>query len=144
MEADSISLPPAGTVLKKRQVLAEVAAAGKKAKVLSPFAGTISVINHDVEESPNLAWRDPYGRGWLLILQPEPPEQISQLYSGEPAKTWFTKQGMDLAALFMKWAPKPSKKGETQDGQLIRRIIRDRWDQIIEILMDPNGEKKRC
>ena len=104
MEADSISLPPAGTVLKKRQVLAEITAAGKKAKVLSPLTGTVSVINHDVEESPNLAWRDPYGRGWLFILQPEPLDQISQLYSGEPAKAWFTKQAVNLATLFMKWA----------------------------------------
>ena len=44
----------------------------------------------------------------------------------------------------MKWAPKPSKKEETQDGQLIRKIIRDRWDQLVEILLDPNGEKERC
>ena len=116
MEADSIRLPPAGTVLKKRQVLAEITAAGKKARVLSPFTGTISVINHDVEESPNLAWRDPYRRGWLLILHPEPPDQISQLYSGEPAKTWFTKQATNLATLFIKWAPKPSKKESPRMG----------------------------
>jgi bidirectional [NiFe] hydrogenase diaphorase subunit len=140
MEADSIRLPPASTVVKKRQVLAEIAAARKKARVLSPFTGTISVINHDVEESPNLAWRDPYGRGWLFILQPEPPDQISQLYSGEPAKTWFTKQAMDLTALFMKWAPRPSKKEETQDGQFIRRMIRHHWDQLTEILLKNNDK----
>jgi len=144
MEADSIRLPPAGTVLKKGQVLVEIAAAGKKARVLSPFTGMISVINRDVEESPNLAWRDPYHRGWLLILKPEPPDQISQLYSGEPAKTWFTKQAMNLSTLFMKWAPHSSKKEQAQDGQLIRAIVRKHWDKLAEVLLDPNGEKKRC
>jgi len=135
MEADSISLPPAGTVLKKRQVLAEITAAGKKAKVLSALTGTISLINHDVVESPSLAWRDPYRRGWLLIIQPEPLNEISQLYSGEPAKTWFTKQAMNLTSFFMKWAPHPSEKEETRNGQLIRTIVRKHWDKLTEVLL---------
>jgi glycine cleavage system H protein len=135
VEADSIRLPPAGAVLKKKQVLAEITAAGKKARVLSPFTGTISVINRDVEESPNLAWKDPYRRGWLLLLQPEPPDQISRLYSGEPAKAWFTKQAANLTTLFMKWAPPSSSKEETQDGRLIRTIVRKHWDKLAEVLL---------
>jgi bidirectional [NiFe] hydrogenase diaphorase subunit len=140
MEADSIHLRSPGTVLKKRQVLAEIMAAGKKASVLSPFAGTISVINRDVEESPNLAWRDPYRRGWLLILQPEPPDQMSRLYSGEPAKAWFTKQAANLATLFMKWAPPSSRKEQTQDGQLIRAIVQKHWDKLAEVLLKNNDK----
>jgi glycine cleavage system H lipoate-binding protein len=135
VEADSIRLPSAGAVLKKKQVLAEIMAAGKKARILSPFAGTISVINHDLHESPNLAWRDPYGRGWLLMLEPETPHQLSQLYSGERAKAWFTEQAINLTTLFMKWAPHSSKKEETQDGQLIRTIVRTHWDKLAEVLL---------
>jgi bidirectional [NiFe] hydrogenase diaphorase subunit len=138
MGADSIRLPPPGTVLKKGEVLAEITAAEKKARVLSPFTGTVSVINHDVEESPNLPWRDPYRRGWLLILQPESPDQISQLYSGEPARAWFTKQAENLATLFIKWAPRSSKKEQTQDGQLIRAIVRKHWDKLAEVLLKNN------
>ena len=140
MEADSIGLPRPGTVLKKNQVLAEITSAEKKATVLSPFTGTVSVINPDVEESPTLVWRDPYRRGWLLVLQPEPPDQISRLYSGEPAKAWFTKQAENLATLFMKWAPRSSKKEEVQDGQLIRTIVRKHWDKLAEVLLKNNDK----
>jgi len=140
MEADSIGLPRPGTVLKKNQVLAEITSAEKRATVLSPFTGTVSVINHDVEESPSLAWRDPYRRGWLVILQPEPPDQISRLYSGEPAKAWFTKQAANLATLFMKWAPRFSKKEEVQGGQLIRTIVRKHWDKLVEVLLKNNDK----
>jgi glycine cleavage system H protein len=135
VEADSIRLPPRGTVLEKRQVLAEITAAGKKASVLSPFAGTVSVVNHDVEESPSLAWRDPYRRGWLVILKPEPPDQLSRLYSGEPAKAWFAKQAAKLATLFMKWAPRSSKKEKIQDGEVIRAIVRKHWDGLVKVLL---------
>jgi glycine cleavage system H lipoate-binding protein/ferredoxin len=135
MEADSISLPPAGSTLKKGEVLAEITAAGKKTRVLSPLTGTISAINRDVEESPDLAWRDPYRRGWLLMVQPDHPEEISRLYSGEPAKTWFTKQALNLTTLFMKWAPKPSKKEKARDGQSIRKIVREHWDRLREVVL---------
>jgi glycine cleavage system H lipoate-binding protein/NAD-dependent dihydropyrimidine dehydrogenase PreA subunit len=135
MKADSIKLPPVGSSLKKKEILAEIIADGKKMKVLSPFTGTVSVVNRDVEESPNLAWRDPYCRGWLFMIQPDHPEEISQLYSGESAKTWFTKGAKNLATLFMKWAPNPSKKNRLQEGQLIRKIIHDHWDKLIEILL---------
>jgi bidirectional [NiFe] hydrogenase diaphorase subunit len=142
IEADSIKLPSVGNVLKKEQVLAEIVAAGKKAKVHSPLSGSVSAVNRDVEESPNLAWKDPYHRGWLLMIKPDHPEEISQLYSGEAAKTWFAKQAINLNTLLMKWAPKPSKKESPQEGQLIPRIMHDKWDKLIEILLKNNDKPK--
>ncbi len=144
MEADSIRLPPVGSVLKKRQTLAEIVTAGKKIKVPSPLAGTVSVLNRDVEESPTLAWRDPYRRGWLIMIQPEKTEEVSELLSGNRAKEWFSRQAAGLATLFMKWAPKPPKKGESLDGHLIRRIVRDRWDELTQVLLNRGNGKKRC
>jgi len=139
-EADSIKLPSVGSVLKKGQVLAEMIGAGKKVKIRSPLSGHISAVNRDVEESPNLVWKDPYRRGWLLMIQPDHPEEISQLYSGEAAKTWFTKQAIHLTRFLVKWAPKSSKKEEAQDGRLIQRIIRDQWDKVTEILLTHGKE----
>lgn len=136
MAADSISLPPQGSVLKKRQALAKITAAGKEVKILSPLAGAVSVINHDVEESPNLAWRDPYRRGWLLMIQPEHPEELFELYSGEEAKDWFTKQASNLNALFKKCVLNPSKKMELHEGQWLRGIIQDHWDKLIKMLLN--------
>lgn len=135
MRADSISLPPVGSHLKKGQVLVEIIAAGKKAEVLSPLMGTVSVKNHDVEESPNLAWRDPYHRGWLLMIQPDHPEQIFRLYSGEKAKTWFTQQTSKLTVLLRRWVPKPSKKEKLHEGQLTWKVIHDQWNKLAEFLL---------
>ena len=134
MEADSITLPPLGSSLKKNQVLAEIKAAGKEAKVLSPLTGTVSAVNRDVAESPSLAWRDPYHRGWLLLIEPEHPEEISHLYSGDSAKTWFTQEAKKLATLFTESVLKPSKKDGTQEGS-IREVIRDQWDKLVKILL---------
>jgi bidirectional [NiFe] hydrogenase diaphorase subunit len=135
MEADSIKLPPVGSSLKKSQVLAEVMVDGKKAKVLSPLTGTVSAVNRDVEESPNLAWRDPYRRGWLLMIEPGHPEEISQLYSGESARTWFIQEAKKLATLVTERTPNPSQKDEPQEGRSMRKVIHRRWDKLKKILL---------
>ena len=135
MEADSITLPSIGGPLKKNQVLVEIRAAGKEAKILSPLTGTVSAINRDVEESPRLAWRDPYRRGWLLMIEPAHPEEISHLYSGESARTWFIQEAEKLATLFKGSALNPSKKAGTQEVRSIRIVIRDQWDYLIKILL---------
>ena len=135
-KADSISLPPVGTLLKKKQALAEISASAKKIKILSPIAGTVSAVNRDVEEYPSLIWRDPYRRGWLIMIQPDHPEEISKLLSGNQAKEWFSKQATNLANHFTKWASNPSKKGEVLDSLSIQEIIRERWDQLSKILLN--------
>ncbi len=136
MEADAITLPPIGGSLKKNQVMAEIRAVGKEAKVLSPLTGTVSVVNRDVEESPNLTWRDPYRRGWLLMIEPGHPEEISHLYSGESAKTWFIQEAEKLATLFTESALNPSKKDGPQEGRSIRMVIRNQWDNLVKILLE--------
>jgi len=37
----------------------------------SPFKGTIVELNSELEESPELINQEPYGRGWMVLVQPE-------------------------------------------------------------------------
>jgi bidirectional [NiFe] hydrogenase diaphorase subunit len=134
-DAESIRLPPVGSNLLKDGILAEITTDGKKATLYSPLTGIISVVNRDVMESPNLAWKDPYRRGWLLMIRPGPLEDISRLYSGEKARGWFTQQVQNLVDLLDEWNPNPSKKDKVLEGQWFREIIRERWDRLTEILL---------
>ena len=140
MEAESAKFPSVGSPLKKKEVLVEISASGRKAKILSPLSGTVSTVNRDVEESPNLAWRDPYRRGWLIGLQPDRPKEVSELFSGPQAKEWFSKEAMNLATHLIKWAPNPFRKGELLKGPLIRKIIRGKWNQLKQIILAPKAD----
>jgi bidirectional [NiFe] hydrogenase diaphorase subunit len=140
MEAESARFPSVGRLLNKDEVLVEISASGRKAKILSPLSGTVSAVNRDVEESPNLAWRDPYRRGWLISLQLDHPEEVSKLFSGHQAKEWFSKEAMNLATHLIKWAPNPSRKGKLLEGPLIREIIRGKWNQLKQIMLAPKAD----
>ena len=41
----------------------------------SPLKGTIVEVNPALQESPELINQDPYGKGWMIVVQPENPER---------------------------------------------------------------------
>jgi bidirectional [NiFe] hydrogenase diaphorase subunit len=135
LKAEAIHLSPVGRPIREREVLAEISSSGKKAKVLSPLSGIVSAINHDVVENPSLVWRDPYGRGWLILLKPDHPEEILKLLSGPKAKEWYSRQTSNLVNHLVKWAPNPSPKGDILGNSSLREILRGKWEKLTKILM---------
>jgi len=53
--------------------------------VPSPVTGEILESNTEVEKSPVLVNQDPYGKGWLVKMKVNNPEEIKQLLTGSDA-----------------------------------------------------------
>jgi bidirectional [NiFe] hydrogenase diaphorase subunit len=136
LKADGLHLPPVGSSIQEKEVLAEISAYGKKAKILSPLSGVVSAINNEVVENPSLVWRDPFRRGWLVLLTPDHPEEISKLLSGPKAKEWYSKQTLNLFNHLLKWAPNPSPTGNLLENLSLREILRGKWEQLAKILLE--------
>jgi glycine cleavage system H lipoate-binding protein/ferredoxin len=141
-EADAVILPSVGKALKKNGILVEIIAGVKKVQIPSPLNGTISAVNPDVEEDPTLVWKAPYDRGWLVMIEPDPWEDLAKLRSGTLARAWFTQGAADLAALFMerakaadRRAAESSKTPRSYTRNWIRQITRERWDQMRKTLL---------
>jgi glycine cleavage system H protein len=135
LKADGLHLPAVGTDLKKAEVLAEISTTGKKAKILSPLSGVVSAINQEVVENPSLLWRDPYRRGWLILLTPDHPEEISRLLSGFKAKDWYSKQTSNLLDHILKWASNSSLNGDILENANLREILRGKWEKLVKIVL---------
>jgi glycine cleavage system H lipoate-binding protein len=135
LKADGLHLPPVGSPMQEKEALAEISSSGKKIKILSPLSGTVSGINHEVVENPSLVWRDPYRRGWLILLTPDHPEKISNLLSGLKAREWYSKQTLSLFNHLVKWAPNPLPKGDLLDNSLIQEILHGRWEKLAKVLL---------
>ncbi len=55
-----------------------------------PVSGTVVEINQKVIDDPGLANRDPYGEGWLVLLEPEGGMAALQgLVHGPELATWL-------------------------------------------------------
>jgi glycine cleavage system H lipoate-binding protein len=65
-----ISLPKIGTKLKPNQAGWSIQREDKTAEVLSPMSGIVMSTNQNALRHPDLARKDPYGQGWLVVIDP--------------------------------------------------------------------------
>lgn len=66
-----VSLPEPGTAVTAGQPLGEVESTKSVSDIYSPVDGTVIERNTELEKHPELVNSDPYGAGWLVVLQPE-------------------------------------------------------------------------
>ncbi|MFH1122894.1 MAG: glycine cleavage system protein GcvH [Pseudomonadota bacterium] len=54
-------------------------------KLVAPVSGEIVEINEDLEEDTSLINSDPYGKGWILVIEASDLEsELEDLMQGEP------------------------------------------------------------
>lgn len=61
---------PAGTVLAPGDEVASIETIKTNVAVPSPFGGAIAEANPAMELSPEIINQDPYGEGWLALIDP--------------------------------------------------------------------------
>ena len=58
--------------------------------LVAPLSGVIEEINEEVESRPELLNEDPYGEGWLVVINPTDLEQeLKNLMNFEKAVAWY-------------------------------------------------------
>lgn len=65
-----VEVQPPGTILRRGDELANVETIKVTLAVASPLSGTIRQVNEELEDSPELVNQDPYGAGWLALIEP--------------------------------------------------------------------------
>jgi len=48
-----------------------------------PVSGTVEATNDDLLDAPELVNDDPYGDGWMLVVEPDDPDELAELLSAE-------------------------------------------------------------
>jgi glycine cleavage system H protein len=81
-----VGLPEPGTEVQAGQPLGEVESTKSVSDVYSPVTGRVVEKNADVEATPELLNDDPYGRGWLVKIQPEGGEATGLLSADDYQK----------------------------------------------------------
>lgn len=59
-------------------------------KISSPVSGRVVAVNEEVVKNPGLVNEDPYGKGWLLTMEPSNlEEELNKLITGDAAIEWL-------------------------------------------------------
>jgi glycine cleavage system H protein len=72
-----------GETLKKEEVFGTIEAVKTVSDIFMPVGGDILEVNPALEESPDLVNKDPYGKGWMIKIKINDPEEVKTLLSAE-------------------------------------------------------------
>jgi len=78
-----IDIPSVGKKLSAEEVFGTVEAVKTVSDLFLPLAGTVTQINPALEASPELVNSDPYGKGWMIKMTVDNPDDVNSLLSAE-------------------------------------------------------------
>ncbi|MHB8621412.1 MAG: glycine cleavage system protein H [Chloroflexota bacterium] len=85
-----LDLPPVGARLGRGEAFGSLEAGKFVGSLRCPVAGRVLAVNQDALVDPGLVNRDPYGQGWLLVLEvADPAGEIAALVQGEAIRGVF-------------------------------------------------------
>jgi glycine cleavage system H protein len=74
-----VQLPDAGTKVEKGGPLGEVESTKSVSQVYAPVSGTIVQVNSELSDAPEQVNADPYGDGWLVVIEPSDASELDGL-----------------------------------------------------------------
>lgn len=76
-----VDLPATGTRVEKGQPFGEVESTKSVSDLYAPVNGTIVERNESLESSPELVNTEPYGQGWLIVIEADEAKAVETLLS---------------------------------------------------------------
>jgi len=74
-----IDLPDADTPVEVNSELAEIESTKATSSVISPVGGTVIEVNEELAESPEIINEEPYGKGWVAVLEMDDESELDEL-----------------------------------------------------------------
>ncbi len=78
-----VELPTAGKEVKVGEILGNVESVKTVSEVFSPVSGSVKEANGKLVDSPELLNKDPYGQGWVAVVEMSDPSELSPLMSAD-------------------------------------------------------------
>lgn len=78
-----VDVPKVGTTFQAEDQLGEVESTKATSTIYTPVTGKILQVNEELQDHPELLNQDPYGRGWIAVLELSTPDEVDGLMTAE-------------------------------------------------------------
>ena len=72
-------LPAIGDVLEQGEEFGTLESTKAVSELYLPVGGEVVDVNRQLEDDPGLVNRDPYGKGWIVLVKPESMDEFGEL-----------------------------------------------------------------
>lgn len=74
-----VDVPATGLAVTSGETFSEVESTKSVSDIFAPVSGTIVDVNADLADRPELLNEDPYGDGWICVIELSDPGQLDGL-----------------------------------------------------------------
>lgn len=78
-----VQLPEPGTAVEAGESFGEIESTKSVSDVYAPVNGTVVEINSELSDSPQKLNEDPYGEGWLCVIEAPDATDLSSLLDAD-------------------------------------------------------------
>ena len=87
-----VELPKVGIVVKVGQEISEVESTKATSSIYSPVNGNIIEVNVGLQDHPEYINQDPYGQGWIAVIELLNPDIMDHLMTASQYKEFLSSQ----------------------------------------------------
>jgi glycine cleavage system H protein len=74
-----VQLPEVGAIVSAMSSIAEVESTKSVSDIYAPVSGTVVEVNAGLESTPEQLNQDPYGIGWIFVIEMSEPSEVDAL-----------------------------------------------------------------
>ena len=78
-----VEVPEVGAAVDANGKVSEVESTKSVSDIFAPVAGTVVEVNGDLADAPERLNDDPYGEGWILVLEPSDAGDLDGLLDAD-------------------------------------------------------------
>lgn len=82
-----VEIPVVGLEVAAAEKVSEVESTKSVSDIYAPVAGTVVAVNDALADSPERLNDDPYGDGWICIIDPTDPTSVDALLDADGYRT---------------------------------------------------------
>lgn len=87
-----IEMPKVGATVSAGQEIGEVESTKTTSAIYSPVSGSVIKVNAELKDHPELVNSDPYGRGWMVVVELSDPAQVDSLMTATQYEAFLAAQ----------------------------------------------------
>lgn len=84
-----IELPETGIETDANAIIGEIESTKTTSTIEAPVSGKIVEINDGLEETPEVINEDPYGKGWIAVIDMTDPEEVNDLMDSKGYQSYI-------------------------------------------------------
>lgn len=87
-----IELPEVDTHVEADTEMAEIESTKTSSPVVAPVSGIVVEVNEELIDHPEIINEDPYGKGWIAIIEMDNPEELEELMDYEDYESYLEEE----------------------------------------------------